>query len=137
MIELTESEIDVNDAYRRLGDPACGAAVVFVGRVRNHHEGRAVIRIHYTAYADMVQSEGDAIMVEARTMFDIRKAVLLHHVGTLPIGGISVVVGVASKHRADSFAACSWIMDEVKKRLPVWKEEFYQEGERGWPSNTP
>lgn len=136
-VQLTSLPISIADAYACLDDPECGAAVVFVGRVRNHHEGRAVTRINYTAYADMVQSEGEAIVSEARAMFDIRKAMVLHHAGTLPIGGISVVVGVASKHRADSFAACSWIMDEVKKRLPVWKEEFYQEGDRGWPSNTP
>lgn len=134
---LTHEVLSIQSAYDMLDDPACGAAVVFVGRVRNHHEGRAVSQIHYTAYADMVQSEGDAIIVEARAMFDIRKAVVLHHAGTLPVGGNSVVVGVASAHRADSFAACSWIMDEVKKRLPVWKEEFYQEGDRGWPSNMP
>lgn len=134
---LTHEVLSIQSAYDMLDDPASGAAVVFVGRVRDHHEGRDVSQIHYTAYADMVQSEGDAIIGEARATFDIRKAVILHHTGMLPVGGISVVVGVASPHRQDSFAACVWIMDEVKKRLPVWKEEFYREGDRGWPSNTP
>lgn len=137
MVELSEFEIDVNDAYRRLGDPSCGAAVVFVGRVRDHHDGRAVTKINYMAYADMVKIEGDAIIAEACAKFDIRKIVVVHRTGMLSVGEISVVVGVASPHRADSLAATAWIMDEIKKRLPVWKEEFYQEGDRGWPSNMP
>lgn len=136
MIELMENEIDVADAYRRLDDPACGAAVVFVGRVRDHHEGRGVTHIHYTAYADMVRTEGMRILEEARAQFSIRQSLIIHRVGPHVIGDISVVVGVASVHRADSFAAAEWIMNEVKKRLPVWKEEFYTEGDRAWPHNT-
>lgn len=123
MVELTELPIDVNDAYHRLDDPTCGAAVVFVGRVRNHHEGRDVSQIQYTAYADMVKSEGDAIVAEARGKFDIRHALIIHRIGQLFVGDISIVVGTASAHRAESFKAAAWIMDEIKKRLPVWKEE--------------
>lgn len=124
MVELTELTIDVNDMYRRLDDPSCGAAVVFVGRVRNHHEGRDVTKINYTAYADMVKHEGAAIEAEACAAFDIRNPLIVHRIGLLSVGDISIVVGVASPHRADSFAAAAWIMDEIKKRLPVWKEEF-------------
>lgn len=124
MVELTELTIDVNDVYHRLDDPTCGAAVVFVGRVRDHHEGRMVSRINYTAYADMVLSEGKHIIAEARAQFDIRKVMIIHRTGMLPVGEISVVVGAASPHRAAAFAVAAWIMDEIKKRLPIWKEEF-------------
>ncbi len=123
MVELTELPIDVNDTYRRLDDPTCGAAVVFVGRVRNHHEGREVSQIRYTAYADMVRSEGNAIAAEAQGKFDIRNTLIIHRIGQLFVGDISIVVGIASAHRAESFSAAAWIMDEIKKRLPVWKEE--------------
>lgn len=137
MIELTENEIDVGEVYRRLDDPTCGAAVVFVGRVRDHHEGRGVTHITYTAYADMVRAEGARILEEARAQFSIQKSLIIHRVGPHVIGDISVVVAVASVHRADSFAAAEWMMNEVKKRLPVWKEEFYVEGDRAWPQNAP
>lgn len=137
MIELTEHEIDVGKTYRRLDDPACGAAVVFVGRVRDHHEGRGVAQIHYTAYADMVRAEGACVLEEACAQFQIQQSLIIHRVGPHAIGDISVVVGVASVHRTDSFAAAEWIMDEVKKRLPVWKEEFYTEGDCAWIQNAP
>lgn len=137
MIELTDMPIDVGETYQSLEDPSCGAAVVFVGRVRDHHEGRGVTHIHYTAYADMVRVEGERILEEARAKFHIRKSLIIHRMGPHDIGDISVVVGVASVHRADSFAAAEWMMNEVKKRLPVWKEEFYTEGDRAWPQNAP
>ncbi len=137
MVELVEAEIDVGEIYRRLEDPSCGAAVVFVGRVRDHHEGRCVTGIRYTAYADMVRSEGALIMEEARMQFPVSRTVMTHRIGPHAIGDISIVVGVASPHRVDSFAAAEWIMDEVKRRLPVWKEEFYAEGDRAWPQNVP
>lgn len=120
---LTPETLSLQSAYDMLDDPVCGAAVVFVGRVRNHHEGRAVAEINYTAYAEMVVSEGDKIIAEAKAEFDIRKAVIIHRTGLLQVGGISVVVGVASPHRAAAFSAGAWIMDEIKKRLPIWKEE--------------
>lgn len=137
MIELIESKIDVGEVYQCLEDPACGAAVVFVGRVRDHHDGRCVEKINYTAYADMVRAEGACILVEAQEKFPIRRVRVIHRVGPHAIGDISIVVGVATAHRADSFAATAWIMDEIKKRLPVWKEEFYSEGDRAWPQNAP
>lgn len=124
MIELTELPIDVGEVYRRLDDPTCGAAVVFVGRVRDHNKDRTVAKINYTAYADMARSEGDAIVAEAHARFDIRKITIIHRTGLLPVGEVSVVVGVASPHRAATFSAAAWIMDEIKKRLPIWKEEF-------------
>lgn len=120
---LTPSPLTVQSAYDMLGDPSCGAAVVFAGRVRNHHEGRTVTQINYTAYADMVQCEGDRIIAEARVMHDIQKSLILHRIGMLHVGEISIVVGVTSPHRAAAFAAAAWIMDEIKQRLPIWKEE--------------
>lgn len=121
---LTPEPLSVQAAYDLLEDPTCGAAVVFVGRVRDHHDGRDVTKINYTAYADMVRSEGDRIVAEARAAYDISKSLIIHRVGMLHVGEISIVVGVASKHRAAGFSAAAWMMDEIKKRLPIWKEEF-------------
>lgn len=120
---LTAEPLSIQSAYDMLDDPSCGAAVVFAGRVRDHHEGRNVTQINYTAYADMVQREGDDILAEARVVHDLRKSLILHRIGMLHVGEISVVVGVTSPHRAAAFAAAAWIMDEIKKRLPIWKEE--------------
>lgn len=120
---LTHEPLTVQSAYDMLEDPTCGAVVVFAGRVRNHHEGRDVAKINYTAYADMVRSEGNDIIVEAEALHDIRKSLIIHRTGLLHVGEISVVVGVASPHRAAAFSATAWIMDEIKKRLPIWKDE--------------
>jgi molybdopterin synthase catalytic subunit len=137
MIALVEMPIDVGSVYHQLEDPASGAVVVFVGRVRNHHEGRFVEKINYTAYTDMVCEEGARIIQEARAHYPVSQVQVVHRVGAHAIGDISIVVGVASVHRADSFAAAAWIMDEIKKRLPIWKEEFYVEGDHAWPQNAP
>ncbi|PIR21409.1 MAG: molybdopterin-converting factor chain 2 [Deltaproteobacteria bacterium CG11_big_fil_rev_8_21_14_0_20_47_16] len=136
-VELTDSIIDLQRSYGRLDDPACGAAVLFVGRVRDHNDGRAVSYIRYTAHKSMVLAEGERILREAAQKFGLRKSLIVHYVGDLGVGGISVVVGAATPHRGVSFAATSWIMEEVKRRLPVWKEEYYVEGGHAWPQNMP
>lgn len=129
--------MNLQSIYNTLEDPECGAAVVFVGRVRNHNEGRSVVHVQYSVHASMVKAEENRILNEAAQKFEIRRALIEHFEGDLYVGEISVVVGVASPHRADSFAAAQWIMEEVKKRLPVWKKEYYAEGDSAWPHNTP
>ncbi|MBS0581796.1 MAG: molybdenum cofactor biosynthesis protein MoaE [Proteobacteria bacterium] len=137
--ELSEREIDAQALARGLAHARAGACATFEGWVRDHNEGRAVLRLDYQAYAPLAQSEGERIVEEAREKFAIVEARCVHRAGTLAIGDLAVWVGVSAAHRGAAFEACRYIIDEVKKRVPIWKNEHYADGESGWlhPDNTP
>jgi molybdopterin synthase catalytic subunit len=115
-----------------LADTACGALVTFEGRVRNHNEGRTVLRLEYEGYEALAGKEGARIVAEALEKFDIAHARCVHRLGPLALGEMAVWVGVSAQHRGAAFAACRYIIDEVKDRVPIWKKEFYAEGDSGW-----
>lgn len=121
------------DAYRiALAQPAAGGYASFEGWVRNHNEGHAVTRLEYEAFETLANKEGERIAAEAIARFGVLKAACVHRVGSLAIGDLAVWVGVSSRHRAEAFAACRYIIDEVKHRLPIWKKEHYVNGDSGW-----
>jgi molybdopterin synthase catalytic subunit len=121
------------DTYRaELADPAAGGYAAFEGWVRNHNEGHAVTRLEYEAFEALANKEGERIVAEAVTRFGILRAACVHRVGSLAIGDLAVWVGVSSRHRAEAFAACRYIIDEVKHRVPIWKKEHYVNGDSGW-----
>lgn len=136
---LADSAIDVAAQTGALDDAAAGACVGFEGRVRNHNEGRGVLQLDYQAYPALAEAEGRAVLAEALERFDIRAASAVHRIGTLAIGDLAVWVGVSAGHRDAAFTACRWIIDEIKRRVPIWKNEHYADGESGWlhPDNTP
>lgn len=111
---------------------AAGAQVSFRGLVRNHNEGRQVVALAYEAYPALALSEGEAILEEACMNFGLEDARAVHRVGTLAIGEQAVIVEVASGHRGEGFAACRWIIDQIKERVPIWKHERYAEGDQEW-----
>jgi molybdopterin synthase catalytic subunit len=115
-----------------LADPACGALVTFEGCVRNHSDGEEVRSLEYEAYEDLAMSEGERILVEAVQRFAVTHARCVHRLGCLEIGELAVWVGVSAAHRDAAFAACRYIIDEVKGRVPIWKKEFYASGDSGW-----
>lgn len=127
--ELTEGRLE--DLPRLLVSGEHGAEVAFWGRVRNHNEGRAVVRLEYTSYPELAIKEGRRILEEARTRFGVA-AWAAHRVGTLEVGDAAVVVEVASGHRGEGFEACRWIIDQIKSRVPIWKREHYREGDSEW-----
>lgn len=136
---LSETPIDAAALRITLEDPAAGGCVTFEGWVRNHNEARAVTRLDYQAFAPLAEGEGEAILAEATARFALRAARCVHRVGALAIGDMAVWVGVSADHRDAAFAACRWIIDEVKRRVPIWKNEHYADGESGWlhPDNAP
>ncbi len=115
-----------------LADPAAGGYAAFEGWVRNHNDGLAVTRLEYEAYEALAVKEGERIIEEARLRFPILSAACVHRVGPLGIGELAVWVGVSSHHRDEAFAACRFIIDEVKQRVPIWKKEYYVNGDSGW-----
>lgn len=121
------------ERYRdSLNDSAAGACASFEGWVRDHSDGRHVHRLDYEAYEALGVKQGERIIAEALKRFEIRHASCVHRLGTLEIGDMAVWVGVSSAHRGDAFAACRFIIDEVKHRVPIWKKEHYAEGDSGW-----
>jgi molybdopterin synthase catalytic subunit len=136
---LSEEPIEIALLARSLADARAGACVTFEGWVRDHNDGRAVRRLDYQAYAPLAQAEGERILAAAVERFELIAAVCVHRVGALAIGDLAVWVGTSSAHRDAAFAACRFIIDEVKQRVPIWKNEHYASGESGWlhPDNTP
>jgi molybdopterin synthase catalytic subunit len=129
---LSSTVIDAAALLRALESERVGAIVTFEGRVRDHNEGRAVHGLAYEAYAELAETEGARIIVEARSRFEITQALCVHRVGELALGELAVWVGVSAAHREAAFAGCRYIIDEVKSRVPIWKHERYVGGEAEW-----
>ena len=104
-----------------------GSVVSFWGRVRNHNEGRPVHSLDYSAYPELAVKEGQRILDEALKRWQLDAVRAAHRVGSLGLGEAAVVVEVASGHRGEGFEACRWIIDEIKARVPLWKNEHYSD----------
>lgn len=109
-----------------------GAAVVFLGIVRNHNEGRPVSGVHYEAYREMAEQTLREILTEALDRVQPAKAAAVHRIGELAIGDVSIAIAVSTPHRAEAFEGCRYVIEEVKKRLTVWKQERYVSGDSAW-----
>lgn len=129
---LADAPFEIAPLRARLLRPDAGAYACFEGWVRDHHAGRGVVGLTYEAYAALAESEGEAILAEACGRFAIAEAACVHRVGALQVGELAVWVGVSAAHRDAAFAACRWIIDEVKARVPIWKHERYQDGDVAW-----
>ena len=129
---LAQTTIDTATLRAELLDDRVGGYASFEGWVRNHNEGRDVLGLRYEAYAALAEAEGEKVLDEACAKFDILDARCVHRVGDLVIGEMAVWVGVSAAHRDAAFAACRYVIDEVKARVPIWKHERYAEGDAGW-----
>jgi molybdopterin synthase catalytic subunit len=115
---------------------ANGATVLFVGTVRDLHDGRAVTGMEYSAYAGMADRELAAIVAEAVAQFGTSDIVVEHRLGALELGDASVAIAAAHPHRAEAFDACRFVIEELKRRVPIWKREHYVDGTREWVDPT-
>lgn len=129
---LSETPFDTASLRAQLLDDRVGGYASFEGWVRDHNDGRAVHGLRYEAYAALAEAEGERVLAEALAKFDILDAVCVHRVGDLAIGELAVWVGVSAAHRDAAFAACRFVIDEVKSRVPIWKHERYADGDAGW-----
>lgn len=139
MFALSDAAIDAGALARALARGGAGACVTFEGWVRDTNAGRPVRRLDYQAYGVLAAKEGEKILDESRKKFPVLDARCVHRVGSLAIGELAVWVGVSAAHRDAAFSACRFIIDEVKARVPIWKNEHYADGESGWlhPDNSP
>jgi sulfur-carrier protein adenylyltransferase/sulfurtransferase len=129
---FSSGPLEPGRCQQALADPSAGGYASFEGWVRDHNEGRTVQRLEYEAFEALAVKEGERIVAEAVAKFGVTRAACVHRVGSLAIGDLAVWVGVSSAHRGEAFAACRYIIDEVKHRVPIWKKEHYTDGDSGW-----
>jgi MoaE-MoaD fusion protein len=127
-VRIVRERIDTEAVVGRLKRPADGAAVIFDGVVRDNTRGRRTLYLDYEAYEAMALKQMESLAVEARARFGVRGASIVHRLGRLEIGETSVLIVVAAAHRAAAFEACRWIIDTLKKTVPIWKKEYFADG---------
>jgi len=127
-VRIVHARIDAQAVVARLKQPADGGAVIFEGVVRNNSRGRRTLYLDYEAYEAMALKQLESLAVEARTRFEVRGASIVHRLGRLEIGETSVLIVVAAAHRSAAFEACRWIIDTLKKTVPIWKKEYFEDG---------
>jgi molybdopterin synthase catalytic subunit len=131
-IKITTEPLSVqalNDLVKRASD---GAVVTFDGIVRDNFDGRPVRALEYEAYAEMAEKKMAEIGTEVQRKFDVGDIAMMHRLGHLEIGESSIVIAVAAPHRHAAFEACAYAMDRVKEDVPVWKKEFFADGDAHW-----
>lgn len=126
--EFTTEPIDIGAIARRVVPPECGATVTLDGYVRKFTKGKETLYLEYEAYEPMALKEMEKLLGSAREQFEISSVGIVHRLGKLKIGETSVVISVAAPHRKAAFEACSWLITELKKTVPIWKKEFYADG---------
>lgn len=135
-ILVTENPLEVEKAYAHAQAGNTGAVNIFVGTVRNKTDTRNVVNLEYEAYEGMAIKEMRKIAEEAALKWPVEKIIIHHRVGKLRVGEATVVIAVSTPHRHDSFEACRYIIDTLKKSVPIWKKEVFENGEE-WVSAHP
>jgi molybdopterin synthase catalytic subunit len=128
--------IEPSEVLSRVGSHEDGAAVLFLGIVRDHADGRSVTGMRYDAYVEMAESVLAEIAWEAAERSGTDRLAVVHRVGDLAVGEVSVAVAVSSPHRAESYEASRHVIEQIKRRLPVWKKEHYAHGPAEWVEGT-
>jgi len=129
VFRLIREPIDVRKITESLKKPEDGALVVFEGVVRNNSQDKAVRFLEYDAYESMALKKMEEIGSRAKSEFAIRDIAIIHRLGHMDVGECSIVIVVASAHRASAFDACRFAIDTIKEIAPIWKKEFYEDGE--------
>jgi len=127
-ISIVREPIDTADTLRELKRGEDGAAVIFEGVVRNHTRGRKTVYLDYEAYEGMALQQLESLAAQAMEKFQIRDVAIVHRLGRLEIGEVSVLIVVASAHRGPAFDACRWLIDTLKRTVPIWKKEYFEDG---------
>ena len=133
---LTREPIDAEGLVAAAKSGEDGAVVVFEGVVRNNSRGRQTLYLGYEAYEEMARNRMDVLAREARARFGVRQVTMVHRLGRLQVGETSVLIVVASAHRGPAFEACRWLIDTLKKTVPIWKKETFVDG-AVWAAGEP
>jgi molybdopterin synthase catalytic subunit len=133
---IVQRPIDPQALLADVARTANGATILFLGSVRDVNDGRAVTGIEYASYESMAARELDAIAREASSRFGTDDIVVEHRIGRLGLGEVSVAIAVAHAHRAAAYDASRFVIEELKRRVPIWKREEYVDGTREWVDPT-
>ena len=134
MFTITDEKISVQDAIDAVSTDDAGAVVTFLGVVRNNSEGRRVRYLELEAYQKMAESEMGRIADEIHQQWELDRVAIIHRVGKLSVGDAIVAIAVAAPHRKEAFEACHYAIDRLKEIVPIWKREFWEDGESEWVS---
>jgi len=129
MMHLTRDPLDVTDLLAQVQGAERGGTCVFLGTVRNDGD---VTAIDYSAYEAMAFEEIERVLAEAHERWPGSRVMLRHRLGVIPVGEASIAIAAAAPHRDEAFAACRYVIEEVKKRLPIWKKELRGDGSEKW-----
>lgn len=136
MISITTANIDLNEVLKKVTTGANGAVDFFVGTVRNHNKDKAVTHLEFESYTPMAIKELQKIADEMTQKWEVSAYEVIHRIGKVSIGEVAVVIAVSTVHRKAAFEACEYMIDELKKTVPIWKKEYYEDG-AVWVNATP
>lgn len=132
MIELTYDPIDVAELLAQVVRPQAGAVVLFLGTTRELTQGRRTLHLHYDCYPQMARGQLEQLEEAARSRWALTEAAIVHRLGRVDLAEVSVAVAVSAPHRAEAFAAGQWMIDELKRIVPIWKQEHWDDGSSEW-----
>jgi molybdopterin synthase catalytic subunit/molybdopterin converting factor small subunit len=135
--ELVDGPIDTGRVVAAVSGPGRGAVVVFLGTVRDHHAGRPVEKLTYSAYRSMAQEGLRRIVADLEASAPGMRAAIVHRLGEVPVGEASVVIAASSPHRAAAYEASRTALERLKAEIPIWKREHYADGEAAWREEEP
>jgi molybdopterin synthase catalytic subunit len=132
MIQLTREPIDSAELLARASRPEAGAIVLFLGTTREMTDGRRTVSLDYEAYDEMAEKQLAELEAEARRRWPLVECHIVHRLGRVPLAEASVAIVVSTPHRADAFAAGQWLIDTLKRDVPIWKQEHWADGTSEW-----
>ena len=133
---LTRDPLSVERLLAEVSAPERGGTCLFLGTVRNGPEEQGVTAIEYSAYEEMVEAEFGRLLADADARWPEARIAVRHRLGVIPSGEASIAIAAAAPHRAEAFAACRFVIEEVKRRIPVWKKELHEDGTEVWVDPT-
>jgi molybdopterin synthase catalytic subunit len=128
LIKIIKQPIDPKEVLAQVGDHGSGGVVLFLGHTRDHSHGEKVVGLEYEAHESLALKQMEKIAAEARQRWPVRAIAIVHRIGHLQVGEISVAIAVACAHRGEAFEACRFVIDTLKKTVPIWKKEFRPDG---------
>ena len=139
VVESSKGSLSLDKAQQFIASEKCGASLFFIGTVRNHNNNKNVTGITYDSHDAMVEKSFKEIFEEASEKLTIEHpaAYIEHAKGYIPLGGLSIIIAVAAKHRSQAYDLSRYIIEEIKKRTPIWKKEHYDDNQSNWLKGTP
>ena len=129
MLKLTHEPLSIDAVFELVADPGAGGVVLFIGTVREQTDGKSVTALEYESFKPMAEKQIEEIEKQINAKWDVRKICVVHRLGRLLVGDKSIIIGVSAPHRREAFEASRYMIEQIKKDVPIWKKEFFEDGE--------